>query len=143
MTTICRRLPPPSGPCEPEPESGVPVRLGRAGLPAAAEVSEAELAEWEAYRLVAPDPEGGYDTEAVHIARPVSDLGRYGLEPRQLRAVKADREADLVEQVVDPLCRHRNPQTRAHAEATVREPAALLVSLHGDLLRTAVTERLH
>ena len=84
--------------------------------------------------------DGGYDAEAVTVARLVADLGRFGLEPRHLRAMKAaaDREAGLVEQVVAPLRRHRNPQTRAHAEATTKELAALSVRLHAALVQTAL-----
>ena len=94
-----------------------------------------ELDEWESYGLIAPTADGGYDAEAVTVAKLVADLGRFGLEPRHLRAMKAaaEREAGLVEQVVAPLRRHRNPQTRAHAEATARELAALSVRLHAAL----------
>lgn len=111
----------------------------------AAEVTEAELTEWESYGLIKAGPEGGYDAESVNVARLVADLGRFGLEPRHLRAMKAaaDREAGLVEQVVAPLRLHRNPQTRAHAEATVRELAALSVRLHAALVQTALGVRLH
>jgi hypothetical protein len=118
--------------------------VGRAELLAAAEVSEEELAEWESYGLIAPAAEGGYDAEAVTVARLVADLGRFGLEPRHLRAVKAaaDREAGLVEQMVAPLRRHRNPQTRAHAEATAKELAGLSVRLHAALVQTALGIRL-
>ncbi|NUK05535.1 MerR family transcriptional regulator [Streptomyces lunaelactis] len=120
-------------------------RVGRAELLAAAEVSEEELDEWESYGLVAADGDGGYDSESVTVARLVADLGRFGLEPRHLRAMKAaaDREAGLVEQVVSPLRRHRNPQTRAHAEATAKELAALSVRLHAALVQTALGVRLH
>lgn len=120
-------------------------RLGRAALLVAAEVSEEELVEWESYGLLAPDGEGSYDAEAVTVARSVADLGRFGLEPRHLRAMKAsaDREAGLVEQVVSPLRRHRNPQTRAHAEATTRELVTLTVRLHAALVQTALGVRLH
>lgn len=119
-------------------------RVGRAELLAAAEVGEEELREWEAYGLVAPAPGGGYPAGAVEVARLVADLGRFGLEPRHLRAVKAaaEREAGLVEQVVAPLRRHRNPQTRAHAEATAGELAALSVRLHAALVRSALRVRL-
>ncbi|MEU6987390.1 MerR family transcriptional regulator [Streptomyces sp. NPDC046324] len=127
-------------------ENGRPTaaRVGRAELLAAAEVTEEELAEWESYGLIAAGPEGGYDAEAVTVARLVADLGRFGLEPRHLRAVKAaaDREAGLVEQVVAPLRRHRNPQTRAHAEATAKELAGLSVRLHAALVQTALGLRL-
>ncbi|MER0444454.1 MerR family transcriptional regulator [Streptomyces sp. Edi4] len=130
---------------EPDPERPTAARVGRAELMAAAEVSEAELAEWESYGLVTPGPEGGFDAESVNVARLVADLGRFGLEPRHLRAMKAaaDREAGLVEQVVAPLRLHRNPQTRAHAEATTKELAALSVRLHAALVQTALGVRLH
>lgn len=120
-------------------------RLGRPELIAAAEVSESELDEWESYGLLAEDADGGYDAESVTVARLVADLGRFGLEPRHLRAMKAaaDREAGLVEQLVAPLRRHRNPQTRAHAEATTKELAALSVRLHAALVQTALGVRLH
>ncbi|MFD7868410.1 MerR family transcriptional regulator, partial [Streptomyces sp. NPDC059783] len=120
-------------------------RIGRAELLAAAEVTESDLDAWEAYGLVAPTAEGGYDSEMVNVARLVADLGRFGLEPRHLRAMRAaaDREAGLIEQVVAPLRRHRNPQTRAHAEATARELAELSVRLHAALVQTALQIRLH
>ncbi|MET9668711.1 MerR family transcriptional regulator [Streptomyces sp. NPDC006475] len=120
-------------------------RVGRAELLAAAGVSEEELADWESYGLLGQHEDGGYDAESVTVARLVADLGRFGLEPRHLRAMKAaaEREAGLVEQVVAPLRRHRNPQTRAHAEATVKELAALSVRLHAALVQTALGVRLH
>ncbi|MFB6618921.1 MerR family transcriptional regulator [Streptomyces sp. NPDC085524] len=119
-------------------------RVGRAELLAAAEVDEVQLVEWESYGLLAEAPGGGFDAEAVTVARLVADLGRFGLEPRHLRAMKAaaDREAGLVEQVVAPLRRHRNPQTRAHAEATMKELAGLSVRLHEALVQTALGVRL-
>ncbi|MEV5975197.1 MerR family transcriptional regulator [Streptomyces sp. NPDC051921] len=119
-------------------------RLGRAELLAAAEVTESELAEWESYGLIGQADGGGYDAETVTVAKLVADLGRFGLEPRHLRAVKAaaDREAGLVEQMVAPLRRHRNPQTRAHAEATAKELAGLSVRLHAALVQTALGLRL-
>ncbi|MFJ5835125.1 MerR family transcriptional regulator [Streptomyces sp. NPDC093089] len=132
------------GAWEQDAEPPTAVRIGRAELIAAAEVTEAELAEWESYGLIAETEGGGYDAESVTVARLVADLGRFGLEPRHLRAVKAaaDREAGLIEQVVAPLRRHRNPQTRAHAEATAHELAAQSVRLHAALVQTALGIRL-
>ncbi|MFI1400906.1 MerR family transcriptional regulator [Streptomyces sp. NPDC020681] len=136
---------PAAGSWESDAEPRTAARVGRAELLAAAGVSEEELAEWESYGLVAQHEDGGYDAESVTVARLVADLGRFGLEPRHLRAVKAaaEREAGLVEQVVAPLRRHRNPQTRAHAEATTKELAALSVRLHAALVQTALGVRLH
>ncbi len=127
------------------PGAATAARIGRPELLAAAQVDEEQLAEWESYGLIVAAPEGGYDAEMVTVARLVADLGRFGLEPRHLRAMRAsaDREAGLVEQLVAPLRLHRNPQTRAHAEATANELAELSVRLHAALVQTALRSRLH
>ena len=128
-----------------EPVEGpTAARVGRAELMAAAGIGEQELDEWESYGLIAPLPDGVYDAEAVTVAGLVLELGRFGIEPRHLRAMKAaaDREAGLVDQVVAPLKRHRNPQTRAHAEARTKELAGLTVKLHAALVQTALGVRL-
>ncbi|MEU9213648.1 MerR family transcriptional regulator [Streptomyces sp. NPDC048415] len=127
-----------------EPEVPTAARVGRAELLAAAEIGERELQEWESYGLIAPLPDGAYDAEAVTVAALVVELGRSGIEPRHLRAMKAaaDRDAGLVDQVVAPLRRHRNPQTRAHAEARTKELAGLTVKLHAALVQNALGVRL-
>lgn len=119
-------------------------RLGRAELLAAAGVGEAELDEWESYGLVVRQPDGNYDARSVRVARLVAELGRFGIEPRHLRATKAaaEREAGLIEQVVAPLVRHRNPQTRTQAEEHTRELAGLAVGLHSALLQLTLGVRL-
>ncbi|KOV57026.1 MerR family transcriptional regulator [Streptomyces sp. MMG1121] len=119
-------------------------RVHRAELLAAADVDEGELKEWESYGLIAPLADGAYEAEAVTVAALVAELGRFGIEPRHLRVMKAaaDREAGLVDQVVAPLKRHRNPQTRALAEARTKELAALTVKLHAALVKTALGVRL-
>ena len=140
----------PGGPASEQPNgaglsgAGVPgPRLGRAELLAAAGIGEQQLADWESYGLLSPAGDGGFDPEMLQVARLVSELGRFGLEPRHLRAVKAaaDREVGLVEQVVAPLRRHRNPQTRAHAAAMARELATLSVRLHAALVQAGLRAR--
>ncbi|MEU9589152.1 MerR family transcriptional regulator [Streptomyces sp. NPDC048219] len=133
------------GEAVPEPDEGpTAARIGRDELLAAAGIGEQELAEWESYGLVTPLAEGVYDAEAVTVASLVVQLGSFGIEPRHLRLMKAaaDREAGLVDQVVAPLRRHRNPQTRAHAEARTKELAGLAVKLHAALVQTALGVRL-
>ncbi|WP_338675358.1 MerR family transcriptional regulator [Streptomyces sp. SCSIO 30461] len=129
---------------DPEREGPTAARVGRSELLAAAEITEDELATWESYGLITSAADGAYDAQSVTVAKLVAHLGRFGLEPRHLRAMKAaaDREAGLVEQVVAPLRRHRNPQTRAHAEATTKELADLSVRLHAALVQTALGVRL-
>ncbi|MFJ4580722.1 transcriptional regulator FtsR [Streptomyces echinatus] len=126
------------------PEGPTVARIGRAELLAAADIDEGALKEWESYGLIAPLEDGAYDAEAVTVASLVAELGRFGIEPRHLRVMKAaaDREAGLVDQVVAPLKRHRNPQTRAHAEARTKELAALTMSLHAALVKSALGVRL-
>ncbi|PWJ06049.1 MerR family transcriptional regulator [Streptomyces sp. NWU49] len=129
---------------EPVLEAPAVARIGRAQLLAAAGIGERELAEWESYGLLTPVEDGVYDAEAVTVAELITELGRFGIEPRHLRVMKAaaDREAGLVDQLVAPLRRHRNPQTRAHAEARTKELAALTVKLHTALVQTALGVRL-
>ncbi|GGV87842.1 transcriptional regulator FtsR [Streptomyces massasporeus] len=126
------------------PEGPTAARIGRDELLAAVGVDEQELKEWESYGLLTPLEDGAYDAEAVTVALLVVELGRFGIEPRHLRAMKAaaEREAGLVDQVVAPLRRHRNPQTRAHAEARTKELAGLTVKLHAALVQTALGVRL-
>lgn len=115
-------------------------RLGRAEFLAAAEVTEEELTLWESYGLLVADPYGAFDAEMLQVARLVAKLGRFGVGPRHLKQAKAaaDREVALVEQVVAPLRRHRNPQTRAYAENTARELGDLSVQLHATLVRAGL-----
>lgn len=131
----------------PEPSADPPataVRIGRAQLLAAVGVDRCQLAEWESYGLLAPVEDGVYDAGAVTVAGLITELGRFGIEPRHLRAMKAaaDREAGLVGQVVAPLKRHRNPQTRAHAQARALELAGLMAKLHVALVGSALGVRL-
>jgi DNA-binding transcriptional MerR regulator len=127
-----------------EPEPPAPARIAREELLTAAEIRAEQLEEWESYGLLAPFPDGLYDAEAITVATLVAELGRHGIEPRHLRVMKAaaDREAGLVDQVVAPLRRHRNPQTRAHAEARTKELAGLAVKLHAALVQSALGVRL-
>ncbi|OIK06582.1 MerR family transcriptional regulator [Streptomyces monashensis] len=126
--------------CQERSAAPTVARVGRAELLAAADIGEGELQEWESYGLIAPLADGAYDAEAVTVAALVAELGRFGIEPRHLRVMKgaADREAGLVDQVVAPLKRHRNPQTRALAEARTKELAALTVKLHAALVKSAL-----
>ncbi|SDL40271.1 MerR family transcriptional regulator [Streptomyces indicus] len=118
-------------------------RISRATLLAAAGVEAEQLDEWESYGLITPSAEGDYEAESVQIAQLVVELGSSGIEPRHLRAMKAsaEREAGLVDQVVAPLRRHRNPQTRTHAEARTKELAALTIKLHAALVQSALRVR--
>jgi DNA-binding transcriptional MerR regulator len=114
------------------------VRLSRTELCSAAGITDEQLSQLEQYGLI---PVGrAYDGDALVVARTVAQLARYGIEARHLRPLRAaaDREVGLVEQVVAPLSRARDPQTLSRASATAREIAALSLRLHASLVKAAL-----
>lgn len=150
LDALGRGEPPPAIPAptreaaEPEVIPPAPtVRIGRKELLAVGGIGDQELAEWESYGLVTAAADGAYELTEVTVARLVADLGRFGLEPRHLRAMKAaaERQADLVDQIVAPLRLHRDPRTRARAESTAQELAGLSVRLHAALVQSALRPR--
>jgi len=117
------------------------VRLSRAELMSESGLGEEQLGQLEQYGLVAARAGGGhYDGDALLIAKTVAELARFGIEARHLRAFKtaADREIGLVEQVVAPLARGRNPDARGRADEAARELAALSVRLHATLVKAGI-----
>jgi hypothetical protein len=72
----------------------------------------------------------------------VAALRQYGVQARNLRAVKAaaDREANLVEQVVAPQLRQRDPGARDAAARTAWQIADLTLRLHATLVGSALAE---
>ena len=116
------------------------LRLSRDELIDAAAIEPAQLSQLEQFGLVAARPGGFYDGDSLVIAKTVAEMSRFGLEPRHLRAFRAaaDREVGLVEQVVAPLVRQRNPEARGRAEEVARELAALSVKLHATLVRSGL-----
>lgn len=118
------------------------VRLNRRELAAAAGMRPEQLTELERYGLVAPRSGGSYyDGDALIVAKTVSAMSRYGLEPRHLRAFKtaADREVGLIEQVTSPYSRARGGEARKHAVTVARELAALSLRLHTALVRSGLS----
>lgn len=75
-----------------------------------------------------------YDGDDLQVAAVVADFAELGLEPRHLRhfGTQADREANLVDQVVSPRSRSLDQEAAARAAAAL---AALSVRLHTVLLR--------
>ncbi len=117
------------------------IRLSRTELLTAAGLLPEQLDQLEQYGLVAPRSGGShYDGDALVVAKTVAEMARFGIEPRHLRAFKnaAEREIGLIEQVVTPLVRQRNPEARARADEVVRELAALSVKLHATLVRSGL-----
>ena len=117
------------------------IRLSRSELLNAAGLRPEQLDQLEQYGLLGPRSGGShYDGDALVIAKTVAEMARFGIEARHLRPFKsaAEREIGLVEQVVTPLVRQRNPEARARAEEVSRELASLSVKLHATLVRAGL-----
>jgi DNA-binding transcriptional MerR regulator len=119
---------------------GTEIRMTKEEFLAEVGIDPATLAELEQYGLVRPGAAGFYNPDAVVVARTVKTMTEFGIEPRHLRAFRAsaDREVGLLEQIVTPLQRHRDPDARARADEVVRELAALSVTLHTLLVKAGL-----
>ncbi|MFO7779585.1 MAG: MerR family transcriptional regulator [Nitriliruptoraceae bacterium] len=106
-------------------------------LAAAAGIGVAEVAALVEHGLLGAPP---YDAEAVTIASLSGKLLGGGLEARHLRMYRqfVERELSLAEQLVTPLLRQRNPDSRAVAG----EQADLLASAGAALHRALLVQRL-
>jgi DNA-binding transcriptional MerR regulator len=122
----------------------VAVWLTGAELQARAGIDEALLRDLERHGLVAAAPDGAYPVEAVEVAAAAAQLAEFGLQPRHLRAYRAtaDREVDLLTQLVAPLTRHNDPAGLARAAATIRQLGSLTQRLHAALVRAGLRETL-
>jgi len=92
-------------------------RRSREELLRASELSDQQLVELESFGLVQIKGRF-YDADALAVAQAVSEMAVFGIESRHLRAFKtaADREVGLVEQVITPLLRQKNSESKARAE---------------------------
>jgi DNA-binding transcriptional MerR regulator len=109
-----------------------------AELCAAAGITTAQLADLESFGLVSGRGSGAgalYTGSDLAIARAAAGFLERGVEARHLRAWRqaAEREAALFEQLVLPLLRQRNPQSRQQAATTLHELSQL-----GGELRSAI-----
>jgi DNA-binding transcriptional MerR regulator len=108
-----------------------------------AAIDETLARELEDFGLLAPRKDGGdkrYAEIDADIAVACGRLARYGIAPRHLRAFRnaADREAGLIEQVVGPALRARNPERRRAGLEDLEALADLAAELSQLLSRRAL-----
>ena len=108
--------------------------LSPAELCERAGISEELAHELEDFGLLEPRGNGKqkrYGESDVEIAIACAELARFGITPRHLRAFRmsADREAGLVQQVVAPALRSRNPERRKAGLDDMQRMAALAQEL--------------
>jgi DNA-binding transcriptional MerR regulator len=116
-------------------------------LCAASGLSPDEVAGLKGFGLVESVTVAGietYDEDALTVANLAVAFRAFGIEPRHLRLYRngADRELGLIEQVVIPLLRQRNPESRQRAVDGADQLAALGQSMRATLLRQALRRHL-
>jgi DNA-binding transcriptional MerR regulator len=118
------------------------VHLSTGELADATGLTEREVGQLRDHGLLPAGPT--YDGEDLRVAKLAADLLQWGLEPRHLRMYRqfADREQALYEQLVQPLLRQRNPDSRRTAVEQVESLAATGGRLHRALLARELRARL-
>ncbi|HET8754421.1 MAG TPA: MerR family transcriptional regulator [Solirubrobacteraceae bacterium] len=97
------------------------------------------IRELEDFGIVQGELRGGvryYDEAEREIVRAVTELSRYGVGGRNLRVFKtsADRESGLLQQILAPSLRSRNPERRKEAIEALENLAAVASHLKHLLL---------
>jgi DNA-binding transcriptional MerR regulator len=95
--------------------------------------------ELEEFGVVKGEMRGGvryFDETEREIIAAVAELARYGVGGRNLRVFRssADREANLLQQILAPALRSRNPQRRKEAVEALENLAAVATHLKHLLL---------
>ena len=118
------------------------VRLRREDLLARSGIDEALLIELIKASVIKPGTAGFFDEHSVVIAQCASALAEYGVEPRHLRAFRsaADRQSDLIAQIAGPVVKAGKAGARDRADDLAREVAALAITLHTSLIKSAVRD---
>ena len=136
----------PAEPAAPQLDA-VPDTFVASELCSLAGLTPKQLAELESYGLITGRGSGStalYSSSDLVIAKAAAGFLARGVEARHLRGWKqsAEREAALFEQLVLPLLRQRNPQSRQQAAATLTELSSLGADLRAALLGAALRHHL-
>ena len=125
--------------------SASPVRLSREDLIDRSGVDDDLLTALLKAGVITTGPGGFFDEHAVVILQCARALADYGVEPRHLRAFRsaADRQSDLIAQIAGPLVKAGKTGSRDRADDLAREVAALAITLHTSLIKSAVRDVLH
>jgi DNA-binding transcriptional MerR regulator len=118
------------------------VRLRREDLLARSGIDEALLSELIKAGVIKRGTAGFFDEHSVVIAQCARALAEYGVEPRHLRAFRsaADRQSDLIAQIAGPVVKAGKAGARDRADDLAREVAALAITLHTSLIKSAVRD---
>ena len=118
------------------------VRLSREDLQTRSGVDDELLTALVKAGVITTGPAGFFDEHSVMIAQCARALAEYGVEPRHLRAFRsaADRQSDLIAQIAGPVVKAGKAGARDRADDLAREVAALAITLHTSLIKSAVRD---
>jgi DNA-binding transcriptional MerR regulator len=138
-----------AAPDEPSPDSAAVaptrIRLSREDLLERSGVDGELLTALLRAGVITTGPGGFFDEHGVVILQCARALAEFGIEPRHLRAFRsaADRQSDLIAQIAGPLVKAGKAGARDRADDLAREVAALAITLHTSLIKSAVRDVLH
>ena len=117
-------------------------RLSREHLLERAGVDDPLLTALTKAGVVIPERAGLFDEHDVVILQCAKALADFGVEPRHLRAFRsaADRQSDLIAQIAGPVGKGGKTGARDRADDLAREVAALAITLHTALIKSAVRD---
>ena len=117
-------------------------RLSREDLLSRSGVDDLLLTSLVKEGVITTGPAGFFDEHSVLIAQCARALADYGVEPRHLRAFRsaADRQSDLIAQIAGPVVKAGKAGARDRADDLAREVAALAITLHTSLIKSAVRD---
>ena len=118
------------------------VRLSREDLLARSGVDDELITSLVKVGVITTGPGGFFDEHSVIIVQCARALAEYGVEPRHLRAFRsaADRQSDLIAQIAGPVVKAGKAGARDRADDLAREVAALAITLHTSLIKSAVRD---
>jgi DNA-binding transcriptional MerR regulator len=117
-------------------------RWSASALAADSGVAEEFVVELVEAGVLRPGPRGHFDLWAREVVVLAAALGEHGIDARHLRAFRtaAERQVDLVDQVVAPWRGQHAASSRAHAGTLAAEVGELCSQLHTALVRAGVAE---
>jgi DNA-binding transcriptional MerR regulator len=131
-----------SGPAPEAYFGGAGVSMNSDELSRASGLTRPQIDELIAQGVLDPvdlaDGRRAFRDEDLAIARSAHRLYARGLEGRHIRSLRlaADREVDLLAQLVTPLLHHRNPKNRRRAAEVLADGASAGAKLQENLVRS-------
>lgn len=95
--------------------------------------------------LIVPDASGMFTLDDVRVVSTAVSLTDFGLDSRHLKRIRlsASRQADLIEQVTDPVAKSGRAAAKQEAGEVSQQMTALVVSLHAALVKNELRRGLH